>query len=75
MWMDSARSASHSSSVVFPGAPDLIVSSEPSSLSSLLLVEGAGVHGARGGSTGDGCPSICPCVAVVCTSSSKISLQ
>ncbi len=69
MWMDSAKSASLSSSVVFPGASDSIVPSEPSlSLSpSLLSVEGAGVYGAWGS-----CPSICPWFLAVCHSDNLV---
>ena len=68
--MDSARSANQSSSIVFPSAPDLIVFSEPSLLSSssLLSVEGAGVLGIAGG-----CPSIGPTFPAVCTLSSEMS--
>ena len=71
MWMDSARLARPSSSVVFPGCPDSIVSSDRSlpcsSSSSRLSVDGAGVLGARGT-----CPSIAPTFPDVCTSSSNM---
>ena len=45
MWMDSAKSANLSSSVVFPGAPDSIVLSERSLPLSSSSVDGAGVLG------------------------------
>ncbi len=45
MWIDSARLASLSSSVVFPGAPDSTVLLEFSLPSSSSSVEGAGVLG------------------------------
>src|SRR6266702_1887210 len=75
MWMGSASSTSLSSSVVFPGAPDLMVFLEfslaaLSSSSSLLSVEGARVLGFKGG-----CLSIGPTFPAVCTSSSNISQQ
>jgi len=72
--MDSARLARPSSSVVFPGYPDSMVSSEGSlphsSSSSRLSVEGAGVLG-----VGGICPSIAPTFPDVCTSSSNMSQQ
>ncbi len=69
IWMDSARLARPSSSVVFPGCPDSIVPSEFSlpSPSSLLSVDGAGVLGAKGG-----CPSMAPTFPDVCTLSSNM---
>ncbi len=67
--MDSARLASPSSSVVFPGCPDSMVSSNCSlPCSSQLSVEGAGVLG-----VGGSCPSIAPTFLDVCTSSSNMS--
>jgi len=68
--MDSAKLASPSSSVVFPGAP---VSAVPSEFSlslppSLLSVDGAGVLG-----LGVGSPSISPTCPAVRTLSSKMS--
>src|SRR6266702_58719 len=45
IWMDSAKSANLSSSVVFPGAPDSMVLSEHSLPSSSSSVDGAGVLG------------------------------
>ncbi len=65
IWIDSARLASPSSSVVFPGAPDSMVGfvcSLPASSSS--SVDGVGVLG--GSSSGPTCPA-------VHTSSSKMS--
>ncbi len=66
--MDSARSASCSSSVVFPGTPDSTVLSEFSLPSSSSSVEGAGVLGVR-----VGCLSIGPTCPAVWTLSSNIS--
>src|SRR6266702_2124778 len=68
MWIDSAKLASPSSSVVFPSTPDSIVLSDHSLPSSSSSVDGAGVLGARGG-----CPSIGPTCPAVCTLSSKMS--
>jgi len=70
MWIDSARLASLSSSVVFPGAPDSIVFLEPSLplSSSSSSVDGAGVLG-----VGVGCLSIGPTCPAVHTSSSNMS--
>ena len=69
IWMDSARVARPSSSVVSPGCPDLTVLSDCSlPCSSQLSVDGAGVLGTMGG-----CPSIAPMFPDVCTSSSNIS--
>src|SRR6266702_4126075 len=67
--MDSASSASRSSSVVFPGAPDSMVLSERSLPSSSSSVDGAGVLG-----VGGGCPSMGPTCPAVFTSSSKMSV-
>src|SRR6266702_3644872 len=71
IWMDSAKLARPSSSVVFLGCPDSIVFSDCSlpwsSSSSRLSVDGAGVLGVK-----RGCPSIAPMFPDVCISSSNI---
>jgi len=70
MWIDSAKLASPSSLVVFPGTPVSAVFSEfaLSLSSSSSSVDGAGVRG-----VGTCCPSICPTCPAVHTSSSKMS--
>ncbi len=68
--MDSAKSASLSSSVVFLGAPDSIIFLKCLLPSSLSSVDGAGVLGVWGG-----CSSMGPTCPVVCTLSLNISQQ
>ncbi len=68
IWIDSARLANPSSSVVFLGAPDSTVLLERSLPSSSSSVDGVGFLGAQGG-----CPSIGPTCPAICTLSSKIS--
>ena len=64
IWIDSASSASPSSSVVFPGAPDATVGFECLLPSSSSSVDGVGALGG---------PSIGPTCPAVRTSSSKMS--
>ena len=68
--MDSASSASLSSSVVFPAAPDSMVPLDSLFASSSLAVEGARVLGCA-----IGCLSMGLTCPVVCTLSSNMSHQ